>query len=199
MPIEFTLHDASTAPAESKPLLEQAKQKLGMVPNMFRVMAEAPALLKAYQMLSGILDECSLSPIEQQVVFQTANVENNCHYCVPAHTAISKSIGMPNGAIEALRNGSEIPSLRLAALHRFTRALLETRGNAPDDEVQRLLDAGYTKQQVLEVVAGLALKVMSNYANALANTPLGQAVRQVRVDQTGGGAYRVSEAGSRCG
>ena len=71
MTVEFALHDASTAPAGSRPALERAQQRLGMVPNLYRVMAESPALLKAYHTLSDILAESSLSPIEQQVVYQT--------------------------------------------------------------------------------------------------------------------------------
>jgi uncharacterized peroxidase-related enzyme len=172
MAIEFKLHDLSTAPEQSRPLLEKAREKYGMIPNLLRVMAEAPALLKAYLDLGGTIGESSLSPIEQQVVFQTANFENDCHYCVPAHTALSRQAGVDEPTIEALRSGTQIPDAKLEALRRFAGALVRSRGQVDQGQMQRLLDAGYAQRQALEVVAAVAFKVMSNYTNALADTPV---------------------------
>lgn len=167
----FTYHTTETAPTESKPLMEQSQKNMGMVPNLHRVLAEAPATYETYNTAFGLfMKGTTLSPVEQQVVFMTANFENNCHYCVPGHTWMMHAGKMPEPVIEALREGTEIPDAKLQALHDFTKELLERRGHIGDEKLQAFLDAGFTKRQALEVLTGLASKLISNFTNALAHT-----------------------------
>jgi alkylhydroperoxidase family enzyme len=77
---------------------------------------------------------------------------------------------MPNDVIDALREGSQIPETKLQALHDYTKALLDNRGHIGDDKLQTFINAGYTKRQALEVLTGLASKLISNFTNALAHT-----------------------------
>ncbi|MDY0208228.1 MAG: carboxymuconolactone decarboxylase family protein, partial [Pseudomonas sp.] len=88
----FTLHDPHSAPQESQALLEKSLKDFGMIPGLHAVMAEAPGLLEAYQRLHQLFLESSFDNEEMTVVWQTINVEHSCHYCVPAHTAIAKSM-----------------------------------------------------------------------------------------------------------
>ena len=170
---EFPVHQRiETAPEESRPRLEAAEQQLGFLPNLMKHQAEAPTLLEAYQTMNDLFERTSLSPVEQQVVIQSANFVNDCHYCVPAHTAIMKQVGADDATIEAVRNNTPLSDDKLEALHRFATRMVEARGHVSDDELRRLLDAGYTHRQALEVVVGLSLKVLSNYTNALVQTPL---------------------------
>ncbi|QKV20419.1 carboxymuconolactone decarboxylase family protein [Oricola thermophila] len=169
---EFTIHDENTAPEESKPLLAKSKAAFGRVPGLHAVMAEAPGLLEGYQQLHRLFLESSFDNDEKTVVWQTVNVENECHYCVPAHTGIAKAMGVDDAITEALRNGTPLPTPRLEALRTFTLKLIRQHGNLSDADVQAFLDAGYTKRQVLEVILGYSQKVMSNYTNHLANTPV---------------------------
>ena len=167
----FPYHTPDTAPAASKTLLEQSQKTLGMVPNLHKILAEAPATYEAYNTTFGLfMKATSLSPLEQQVVFMTANFENNCHYCVPGHTWMMHSAKMPNDVIEALREGTEIPDIKLQALHSFTKDLLDKRGHVGDKKLEAFLNAGYSKQQALEILTGLAAKLISNFTNALAHT-----------------------------
>ncbi|GAA5316775.1 MAG: hypothetical protein AseanaTS_19790 [Candidatus Pelagadaptatus aseana] len=175
----FTYHDTQTAPEESQPLLEQSQQGFGMVPNLHKVLAEAPATYEAYNTVFGLfMKNTTLSPLEQQVVFMTANYENNCHYCVPGHTWMMHAGKMPEDVIEALREGTEIPDAKLQALHDYTKQLLDNRGHIGDDRLQEFLDAGYNKRQALEVLTGLASKLISNFTNALAHTKPDQAFQK---------------------
>lgn len=175
---EFTIHNVPTAPDAAKPLLEKGQQSFGMIPNLYGVMAEAPAVLDAYQALGAMFRSTSLSTVEQHVVWLTINYENNCHYCVPAHTAIAKMDDVPEPVIKALRDGMPLPDPKLEALRRFCVTLINQRGFADDAEVQAFLDAGFTRQQVLEVVLGIAHKVLSNYTNHLSKTPLDEPFKQ---------------------
>lgn len=175
---EFTLHDKDSAPAASRTLLENSEKAFGMIPGLHAVMAEAPGLLEGYQELHRLFTQTSFDATEQTVVWQTINVEHECHYCVPAHTGIAKMTNVPDEVTEALRNETPLPSARLEALREFTLAVVRERGNVDADALQRFLDTGYTRRQILEVVLGVAQKVMSNYTNHLAQTPIDEPFRQ---------------------
>lgn len=167
----FTYHEVDTAPEESKPLMEASLKGFGMIPNLHKVLAEAPATYEAYNTVFNLfMKNTTLSPLEQQVVFMTANFENNCHYCVPGHTWMMHAGKMPEEVIEALREGTDIPDAKLQALHLFAKELLDNRGHIGDDRLQVFLEAGYNKRQALEVLTGLSAKLISNFTNALAHT-----------------------------
>jgi alkylhydroperoxidase family enzyme len=169
---EFTLHDTESAPEKAKPLLEGSKKNMGMIPSLHAVMAEAPGLLEAYQTLHGLFTNTSFNANEQTVVWQTINVENECHYCVPAHTGIAHMMKVPGEITEALRNEAALPDDRLEALRTFTLAVVRKRGNVSKEDLQAFYEAGYKQQQVLEVILGVAQKTMSNYVNHIAETPI---------------------------
>ena len=115
----------------------------------------------------------SLDQDEITVVWQSVNVEHACHYCVPAHTAIAKSMGMSDAIIDALQKNTPLPNPRLEALRTFTLSVVRDRSNVDDSAAaQALLDAGFTQRQILEVILGVSQKVMSNYTNHLAETPV---------------------------
>jgi len=173
----FTLHTKDTAPPEAATLLEQAEANLGALPNLERVMAECPPLLAGYVDLWELFDETPLPPIERQVVYLTANYENNCTYCVPWHTYLAEQANCPPEVIHALRNNTVIEDKKLEALHAFTRILIEQRGQATDEQTQAFFAAGYTKMHALAVVLGLSVKLMSNYTNSIAGTPLDEAMQ----------------------
>lgn len=169
---EFTLHDKQSAPQESRQLLDNSVQAFGMVPNLHAVMAEAPGLLEGYQRLHQLFLDSSFADEETTVVWQTINVEHACHYCVPAHTGIAKSMKVDDAITDALRNETPLPTARLEALRDFTLAVVRGRGNVDNNAVQAFLKAGFTQRHILEVVLGTAQKVMSNYTNHLADTPV---------------------------
>jgi len=167
---DFPKHTRETAPAGSVEVLDQVEEKFGFVPNLLGHLADAPAAAKAYTTLDGLFSETSLSAAEQEVVRLSVSVQNECHYCVPAHTAGALQAGLEQDDVNALRNGGTPGDPKLAALSRFVRSLVTERGQVSRDEVQELLDAGYSRTQVIEVLVGVAQKTLSNYANALFET-----------------------------
>lgn len=178
-PAAFPLLEPETAPAASVPLLEDVNADFGMIPNLERVLAAAPPVLEGYVRLWSLFEQTSLSPIERQVVYQTANVENHCTYYVPWHTLLSRKAGMSPEAIAALREASPIDDARLEALRLFTRDLILHRGHPPEASWQAFLAAGYGPVAAMEVVLGLATKTISNYVNGLAHTPLDKEVKSL--------------------
>jgi uncharacterized peroxidase-related enzyme len=170
--MHFDIHTETSAPRQSHGLLAASRAAYGAIPNLHGVMAEAPALLEAYQELTRIFSASSLSPAEQQVVILAASYENNCAYCVAAHTAIASMAKVPRNVVEALRAGTAIADPKLQALRAFTARVVASRGWPTEAELQAFTGAGFTRANVLEVVLGVGLKTLSNYANHIAETPL---------------------------
>ncbi|MCF8481361.1 MAG: carboxymuconolactone decarboxylase family protein [Rhodospirillum sp.] len=170
---QFEIHTLETAPKASRPLLEDSLKAFGRIPGLHATMAEAPALLEGYKVLHKLFaEETSFDKDELTVVWQTINVEHECHYCVPAHTGIAKMMKVDDAISEALRNETPLPNAHLEALRTFTLRVVRGRGDVTDAEVEAFLEAGFTNRQILEVVLGVAQKVMSNYTNHLAQTPI---------------------------
>ena len=170
--MEFTVHTIETAPNESKEALAHAKETFGFIPNLECILAEAPALLKGAMTLWDLFETTSFTPIERQIIYLTANYENACSYCMAAHSGLAKMTGMSKENIEALRNGIPVSEQKLQALRHFTQKMVQNRGWIEDDEIDAFMAAGYSKQLVLEVILGVAIKVMHNYTNHIAETPL---------------------------
>jgi len=182
--IDFPLHDETTAPEASKELLARSKKNNGMIPGLHATMAEAPGLLEGYQHLHQLFLDSSFDKDELTVVWQTVNVEHACHYCVPAHTGIARAMKVDDAITDALRDGSPLPSERLEALRTFTLAMVRERGNVDEDALQAFIDAGFDKRQVLEVILGISQKVMSNYTNHVAQTPVDAPFRKYAWQET---------------
>jgi AhpD family alkylhydroperoxidase len=169
---KFTTYTVDNAPDASKKGLAAAKASFGFIPNLQATMAESPELLEGYSALWDLFQKTTLTQHEQQVVYLTSNFENECHYCMAGHTALAKMQKMPPAVIEALRNGGEIPDAKLEALHRFATLVVRNRGWVSDAEVDAFQRAGYSRRNVLEVILGVATKVLSNYTNHIAHTEL---------------------------
>ena len=168
----FTIYTKDSAPEESRELLLDSEKAFGMVPNLHGVMAQAPGLLKTYQVAHELIGNSSFSKEELTVVWQSINVEHSCHYCVPAHTAIAKGMSVSDDISQALRNETPLAEIRLEALRTFTLTMVRERGEVSSEQLQKFLDAGFNNRHVLEVVLAIAQKVMSNYTNHLAKTPI---------------------------
>ena len=168
----YTVHTVDTAPVAAKDTLASAKNAFGFLPNLLGVMATAPALVKAYTTLSRIFEETSFDATERQVVLLAANYENDCEYCIAAHSVIAGMRKVPDAVIQAIRDNRPIPDTKLEALRRFTAAIVNTRGWPSDDDVRAFTSAGYGERQILEVILGIGFKTLSNYTNHVAGTPL---------------------------
>ena len=128
-------------------------------------------------MLHKLFTQTAFDAEEQTVVWQTINVEHECHYCVPAHTGIAKRMKVSDDITTALRNETPLPTAKLEALRAFTLQVLRGRGNVTEAQMQVFFDAGYSHRAVLDVILGLSQKLMSNYINHIAETPLDEPVQ----------------------
>ncbi|UUO07205.1 carboxymuconolactone decarboxylase family protein [Blastopirellula sp. J2-11] len=157
------------AEGKSKEMLETVGRKLGMVPNMMRTMANSPAVLEGYLSLSGALGHGKLSAkVREQIALAVAQA-NGCDYCLAAHSAVGKMVGLTSDQIGDSRNGRSIDPATDSLL-RFARQIVETRGQVSDADVQAVRDAGFDEGAIAEVIAGVALDIFTNYFNIVADT-----------------------------
>jgi len=170
---QFNIYSIQNAPIAAQPLLEGAQQKFGFVPNLLGGLAESPTVLQAYLDIGALFDRTSLTSVEQQVVLLAASIENHCIYCVAVHSMLAKHRAKADVAIvDALREQQPLTDKKLDALAIFTRAVVEQRGKVTGIALDNFIAAGYSRSQVLEVVLGVTMKTLSNYANHIIHAPL---------------------------
>ncbi len=168
----FPVHSSETAPEGSRPILAATQKKFGFVPNLFRVMAEAPAAGEAYMAVMDIFERSSLSDAEQQTILLSVSFVNECEYCMAAHSMVAGMKNVPAEIIEALRWGTTLPDPKLDALAVLTRSIVETRGWPTEAAKEAFFAAGYGTREYLEVIVGVTVKTLSNFVNHAADTPL---------------------------
>lgn len=168
----FKIHTTASAPAETRPLLTEVQDARGFLPNLLGQLAESPAALNAYAGIARALRASTLGPAERELVLVAAAAENDCHYCTPAHSWAASQTGLPSDVLQTVRAGRRVDDVRLEALRALAVGLVRSRGWVADAEVQRFLEAGFTRGEVLDVIALVAMKTLSTYANHIAETPL---------------------------
>ena len=167
------VHNVETAPAEARERVQNVRRANGYLPNLIGVLANAPAVLETYQVVGAINARTGLSPEEREVIQIAAAARNGCGFCVAGHTAIArKKLAMPEPVIQALRDTRALEHPKLNALARFTLTVMEEKGHVSDADLRAFFAAGYTPANALEVVLGVSLATLCNYANSLARTPI---------------------------
>jgi AhpD family alkylhydroperoxidase len=162
------------ADAISSGILQGAKSAMGMIPNMYSTMANNPALLDAYShSYKSFRENSGFTSQEQEVVFLSVAFENNCEYCMAAHSFVAdKMSNVPTEVTDAIRDNIEVPDAKLGALSEFTKQVVANRGLPSTEDLNRFLEAGYTQENILGVITGVGVKTMSNYFNHIFNTPV---------------------------
>ena len=177
----LTVHTPATAPEGSRGFIETVIANSGFLPNLIGVLANAPVALETYLTVSGINARASLSLAEREVVQITAASVHGCDFCVAGHTAIAlKKAGLEKDLVCALQERATTGNARFDALVAFTRAVILTRGNVGKGELADFLAAGFTEQQVLEVLLGVSLATLCNFANNLAGTGINPELQAYR-------------------
>lgn len=167
------LRTIEDAPEEAKAALATAQKSNGYLPNLLRVLANAPVALETYLTVSGINARSSLSLAEREAVQITAAATHGCGFCVAGHSAIAdKKARLDSGVINALRGKSAVADARLDAVARFTEAVIASRGDVSDDALAAFKKVGFSDQGALEVVLGVSLATLCNFANNLGQAPL---------------------------
>ncbi len=169
----LTLQTAETAPEASKPYVEKAIKNNGFLPNLIGVLANAPVAVETYMTVSEINSRASLTLAEREVVQITAARIHGCDFCIAGHSAIGvKKVGWEKATVVALQHGEATEQARLDAVQAFATAVIATRGGVSDEALAAFKAAGFNEQQALEVVLGVSLATLCNFANNLAQSDI---------------------------
>jgi len=159
------------APQKTAELLTAVKKQMGGVPNILGTMAQSSAALGGYLGFAGALAGGKLSAeLREQIALAVAGA-NQCDYCASVHSALGGKCGLTADEMQKNLNG-QATDLRAQGALRFATRVVETLGNVSDEELNRVREAGFSDEEVVEIVANTALNIFTNYFNHVAGTEI---------------------------
>jgi uncharacterized peroxidase-related enzyme len=165
----ITAVNPAEAQGKTKQLLDAVQAKLGITPNLMKTLATAPAALEAYLNFGAALGTGNLdAKFREQIALAVAQA-NSCEYCLSAHSAIGKMVGLKSEEITASREAHSADAKRDAGLQ-FVQALVVQRGVVSDQAVAQVKAAGFSDGDIAEIVANVAVNIFTNYFNHVART-----------------------------
>lgn len=177
--MKATLKEKNEVDDKAKELFERSEEEFKMIPNLYKVMANAPEILQAY--MDGdknFRENSGFTSAEQEVILLVISYENGCEYCMAAHSTMADfTSNVPQKVTNAIREDKTIEDKKLSALANMTRETLLSRGRPEPSVVDDFLSAGYSEKQLLDIVLAISVKTLSNYTNHLFNTPIDKAFK----------------------
>jgi len=161
--------DPSTLSGEASTLFAAFQQRLNRIPNMIRLMANSPAILDAYLRFNEAFARTKLAPKLRGLITAAVSAVNGCDYTLSVAFAIGRQEGLSDDELTAAQFGRAAEPRTEAAL-RFATEVVRNRGHAPCSEVERLREAGFDDQEIVEIIALIALNIFRNYFNLVAGT-----------------------------
>ena len=165
------IHSVTHPEGKAKTLLDNVRHAMGTTPNIFTTFANAPAALEAYLNFNAALSGGALNPKLREQIAVTVAGFNGCDYCAAAHTFLGGKAGVDEAELQANIAGRSSDSKTQAALS-FVRTLMAARGHVRDEELQAVRAAGYNDEELIEILAHVALNTFSNYFNETALTEI---------------------------
>jgi uncharacterized peroxidase-related enzyme len=163
--------DRNTTHDSVRRSFDAVQKQLGVVPNMMRTMAQSPSVLEGYLGFGAALRRGRLpGALHEQIALAVAET-NSCDYCLSAHTALGRGVGLSTDELAASREARAADPKAAAALA-FARAVLDRRGDVRDQDLARVRTAGYTDGEIAEIIAHVVLNVFTNYFNRAAQTDI---------------------------
>jgi len=165
----FKSIEPEKAEGKAKELLSGVQAKLGKVPNIFKLMANSPAVLESYLNFSGAMGNTTIDAKLREQIALTVSQTNSCEYCLAAHTAIGKMVGLTDQQVLDSRNTTSGDAKAQAALN-FAKTMVEKKAVVSDGDVQAVKDAGLSDGEITEVIGTVVQTIFTNYFNHIADT-----------------------------
>ena len=167
----LTIPAREDAPLKSQDLLDAVEKQLGVVPNLFRLVGTSTAALEGYLGLNSALGRTLDAKTRERIALAVAQA-NGCDYCLSAHTYLGLNLANIDDAEIALNRAGHSGDAKADAALVFARKVLDTRGRVSDADLAAVRLAGFSEPQVIEIVASVALNVLTNYVNNVAQTDI---------------------------
>lgn len=156
----------------SKPLLAAVKQQLGVVPNLMKLVGHSPAALEGYLSLNGALNKGKLDGALRERIALAVAEYNGCDYCLSAHTYLGLNVAKLSEADIAAARDHQNSDPKIAAALRFAFRVASERGRVSDADLANLRQVGFDEAEIIEIVLVVALNVLTNYVNNVAQTDI---------------------------
>jgi alkylhydroperoxidase family enzyme len=168
----FPIHTIESAPNASRPALETLQNAFGLIPNLAATMASSPTLIDAFVAAVGAFSNGTFTGGERQILLLTNAVANRSSWAVAFHSTAALREGIDTNDVKTIRDGRAPSDEKLAALSTMTKECIENRGRVSEAVARAFVAAGYTGEQLLEVLAGVAVSAMANYAGNITKPPV---------------------------
>lgn len=169
---KFSVYTIESAPQASKSALRDVQARFGAIPNLAGAMSLSPVLIKSFVPIFDQVHGGSFTEQQIQTVLLTDAVTNVSAWAVALHTALGLKAGLKSADVEAIRAGRSPSDKKLGALSTLARTLIEKRGRLDDQDIERFLEAGFTKELLLEVITIVAASTITNYTGSVTKPPL---------------------------
>jgi len=166
----FTVPTRDTVTPANQGLFDALKGQLGFVPNLYATFALSQNALGTYLALQSA--KSSINAKSREVVNLVVSQYNECRYCLAAHTMLGKMNGFSDAQIIEIRKGAASFDPKLDALARLTRSIVETRGHADPRAMEVFFAAGWTEENLVDVIMTIGDKMISNYLHAATDIPV---------------------------
>jgi uncharacterized peroxidase-related enzyme len=158
-------------PEASKSILDAVHKQLGVVPNMFRLIAQSPAALQGFTSNSGALTKALDVKTRERIALAVAQV-NGCDYCLSAHSYLGLNLAKISPEEVALNRKGESGDVRANAAVHFAAKVLRGRGHITEADIKAVRHAGYSDGQIVEILAVTAENIFTNLLNLVAETDI---------------------------
>jgi uncharacterized peroxidase-related enzyme len=158
-------------PDASKPILEAVHKQLGVVPNMFRLIAQSPAALQGFTANNGALAKMLDVKTRERIALAVAQA-NGCDYCLSAHTSLGLNLAKISPEEIALNRKGGSGDAKANAAVSFAAKIVRERGHITDADIKAVRDAGFSDGQIVEIVAVTAENIFTNVLNVVAETDI---------------------------
>jgi uncharacterized peroxidase-related enzyme len=167
----LTIPARDEVPDAAKPILDAVHRQLGVVPNMFRLIAQSPPALQGFTSNNAALAKTLDVKTRERIALAVAEV-NGCDYCLSAHTYLGLNLAKISPEEVALnRKGQSDDAKANAAVH-FAAEIVRARGHVTEADVRSVRDAGFSDGQIVEIVAVTAENIFTNLLNVIADTDI---------------------------
>jgi uncharacterized peroxidase-related enzyme len=178
--------DADRATGAIRQLFAEIRTKFALVPNLFRVLANAPAALEGLMGLSAALARGALDEKTREQLALAIAESNLCTYCLSGHTAVAAKIGLSQAEIDDAIRASAADA-RTDAVLKLARSIVVQRGELTDADLARARAVGLTDGEIVETVANVALNIFENYMSHVARVSIDFPKKESREASDGGG------------
>lgn len=165
------INPVTTTDTATQSTLDAVKAKIGMVPNLYATFAQSPAVLNGFLAFSEHLSKGALTARQREIVALATAQVNGCHYCLSAHTLLGKGAGLSPEGIQAARRGKAADPVD-NAVATFAARVVEARGSVADADIAAARSAGLDDARIIEVIGQVALNILTNFTNNVAQTTI---------------------------